>query len=149
MVKKNVVEKKAVVKGNNIFKNDKHAILTVAVIVGVALIALNFSSITGGAITEPSSLTISQEGKQITVQVNYPAGKKGRPNNVVDMKVRSGTRSMDSFTKCDASGLVSRGSSDCRREIANFDLSGDLWRSGEIVDFSVRDTDVSRRYVIR
>ena len=130
-------------------EKDKKILLTVGVVAIVALVASNFGQITGGAITDPSSLSVFQEGKKLTVQVNYPAGKYGRPNNIIFMQVKEGTKSEDQTTGCDPErGLRSRGSADCSREIAVFDLTGDRWASGELVTFSVRGTDVTRDYRI-
>tara|TARA_Y100000310_G_C20650058_1_gene798879 strand:- start:636 stop:1133 length:498 start_codon:yes stop_codon:yes gene_type:complete len=134
----------------SIFKNERQTVLTALVIIGIALVAVNFTNITGGAITEPSSLSVFQDGKRITVQVNYPIGKYGRPNNIVDMQIKKGSTREDQTTECDIDrGLVSRGSADCRREIAEFLISGSTWNSGDIVVFSVRGTDISRQHVIR
>jgi hypothetical protein len=110
----------------------------------------NFGQITGDVVRDdPSSLSIFQEGKRITVQVNYPVGKYGRQNNIVDLKLRTGTRSEDQTTKCDTDrGFVSRGTSKCVREIAVFDFSGIRWNSGELVVFSVRGTGAEAVYRI-
>ncbi|MBU2640142.1 MAG: hypothetical protein KKG75_05570 [Nanoarchaeota archaeon] len=131
-------------------QKDKNIFLTIAIVVLVALVAFNFEKITGGAITEPSSLSVFQEGKRITVQVNYPPGKYGRSNNVVDMKVTYGSKRSDQTTKCDPDrGYVARGNSKCLREIAVFDISGDTWEAGEEVIFGVRGTNIERTYRIR
>ncbi len=137
-----------VVEDNSrVFKSDKQALLTIAVVVLLALVAFNFKGITGNIISEPTSLSIFQEGKRVTVQVNYPAGKYGRVNNLVDMKTVVGSKRTDEYTHCDADrGFVARGNSKCLREIAVFDLSGDIWESGELVRFSVKNTDVTRDY---
>jgi hypothetical protein len=133
-----------------VFEDNKTALLTVAVIVGVSLIAFNIIDITGNVVTNPNSLTISQEKAKITVQVNYPVGKYGRSNNVIYMKMEKGTRSMDEETDCDRDyGYQARGNSKCIREIADFDIRGSTWKAGDIVVFSVKNTDISRRYVIR
>jgi len=145
MAKKKKVNE--VVGNNRVFKSDKHALLTVAVIVLVALVAFNFTSITGKAITEPASLSVFQEGKLITIQVNYPAGKYGRSNNIIDMRAKIGSRRVDETTKCDPDrGYVARGNSKCVREIATFDVRGTTWDSGSVVVFSVRGTGISRDY---
>ena len=131
-------------------QKDKNIFLTIAIIVLVALVAVNFEKITGGAITEPSSLSVFQEGKRITVQANYPAGKYGRSNNIVDMRVSYGSKRVDQTTKCDPErGYVARGNSKCLREIAVFDISGDTWSAGDSVIFSVRGTKIEREYIIR
>ncbi|MAG52599.1 MAG: hypothetical protein CMH62_01415 [Nanoarchaeota archaeon] len=133
-----------------VFHDDKRAFLTIAIIVGVALVAFNFDKVTGNVVTEPNSLSVFQDGKKITVQVNYPVGKHGKQNNIIDMKIERGTKSQDEWTKCDADrGFVSRGTSACNREIAEFDIRGQTWNAGEVVVFSVRGTDITRRYVLR
>ena len=146
--KKKVID--AEVGNNKVFKNDKQALLTVGVIILVALVAFNFGNITGNVISEPTSLTVMQDGKKITVEVNYPAGAYGKENNVVYMRTKVGTKSVDEYTKCDVNmGFVNRGTSKCIREIAMFDLRGTTWPPGEVVTFSVKNTDVSRDYVLR
>jgi len=133
-----------------VFRDDKHVFLTMAIIIGVALIAFNFDNITGGAITEPNSLSVFQDGKIIIVQVNYPPGKYGKPNNIIDMRIDRGTRHADETTECDLNrGFVSRGTSNCNREIADFDIRGDTWKAGDKVEFTVRGTSITRIYVIR
>lgn len=146
MAKKKVINN--VVENNGkVFKDNKHALLTMAVVVLVALVAFNFQGITGNAITEPASLSVFQEGKKITVQINYPVGKYGRANNVIDMKSVVGSKRVDESTQCDVDrGYVARGNSKCVREIATFDISGTTWTSGELVRFSVKGTDISRDY---
>ena len=131
-------------------EKDKKIFLGIGVLVIAALVVSNFTQMTGDVVRdEPSSLSVFQEGKRITVQVNYPAGKYGRQNNIVDMKVRSGTKSEDQTTECDSDrGLVSRGTSKCKREIAVFDTSGTTWNSGELVVFSLRGTDAQTVYRI-
>jgi len=133
-----------------VFRDDKHALLTIAVIIGVALIAFNFDKMTGGAINEPNTLSIFQDGKSITVQVNYPAGKYGKSNNIIDMRAAVGSNLEDQTTKCDVDrGYVSRGTSKCKREIAEFYIVGDKWSVGDDVVFSVRGTNIKRDYKIR
>lgn len=148
MVKKSVL-KEEVQEEERVFKSDKHALLTVAVIVLVALVAFNLENITGKAITDPSSLSVSQKGKMITVQVNYPKGEYGKPNNMVDMKAKYGTKTDDAETMCDYdAGYVSRGTSRCVKEIAVFDITGTRWGRGDMVVFSVRGTNVKKDYKI-
>ncbi len=135
---------------NRVFKDNKQALLTIGVIVLVALIAFNFGNITGNVISEPTSLTVLQDGKVITVEVNYPAGAYGKENNVVYMKSKVGTKRVDESTRCDLNlGYVARGNSKCIREIATFDIRGTKWSPGEVVTFSVKNTDVNRDYVLR
>lgn len=126
----------------------KIAIAAIIVFI-VALVSMNFEQLTGKAITDPISLTISQEGKKITVQLNYAAGKYGQPGKIVDMKSSIGTKLYDSTTKCDSSGPVSRGTSRCEREIAEFDISGQTWSAGDRVEFSVRGMDLKKQYIIK
>ena len=131
-------------------QKDKNVVLVIGAIAIVALVAFNLEKITGHAVSDPSSLAVFQDGKEITVQVDYPAGKYGRPNNIIDMKIREGSKSYDATTGCDTNlGLVSRGSADCVREIAVFNIAGSTWGSGDLVIFSVRGSDVSRAYTIR
>lgn len=135
---------------NRVFKSDKQALLTIGVVVLVALVAFNFGNITGNVISDPTSLTVMQDGKVITVEVNYPAGSYGKENNVVYMRTKVGTKSVDETTQCDRDlGYVARGTSKCVREIATFDIRGSTWSPGEVVTFSVKNTDVSRDYAIR
>lgn len=130
-------------------EKDKKIFLGVGIIVLVALAFSGFGQITGRAITEPDSLTIFQEGKRLTVQVDYPTGMYGTGNNVIDMRMKKGSKGEDQTSKCDPDrGRVSRGNPKCRREIAIFDLRGDLWQSKERVVFSVRGTDTSTPYRI-
>ena len=147
-----MVKKKVVLEENiegQVFKSDKHALLTVAVIVLVALIAFNLENITGKAITEPSSLSVSQSGKKITVQVNYPKGEYGKPNNFVDMRAKPGTKTEDAETMCDNDrGYANKGTSRCAREIAVFDITGTNWERGQMVTFSVRGTNIKKDYKI-
>jgi hypothetical protein len=139
------------VKSKTVFRDDKHALLTVAVIVLVALVALNFTKITGNTIADtPSSLSVFQDGKRVTVQVNYPAGKYGRSNSVIDLESDYGAKRDSMNTKCDTDyGYVAQGNSKCVREIAVFNLAGDEWKSGDRVTFSVEKTNVKRSYIIR
>ncbi|MAF50950.1 MAG: hypothetical protein CMH64_02560 [Nanoarchaeota archaeon] len=144
-MKQNKVE-----KSKPVFRDDKHVLLTMAIIIGVALVAFNFDKITGGAITEPNSLSVFQDGKHITVQVNYPTGKYGKPNNIVDMRAKVGAKRYDVTTECDLDrGYVSKGTSSCKREIAEFLISGGTWSVGEDVVFSVRGTNIKRDYTLR
>ena len=131
-------------------QKDRNLLIVVGVVIVVALIAFNFQNITGQAITEPSSLSVFQEGKEVTVQINYPAGKYGKQNNIVDMTMQEGTKNYDQTTKCDTTrGFVSRGTSSCKREIAVFYISGDTWKPGDVVVFNVRGTDINTVYTIR
>jgi len=130
-------------------EKDKKIFLAVGILALVALVVGNFGQITGGAITDPSSLSVFQEGKRITVQVNYPAGKYGRQNNIVYMRAQKGTKMDDQQTNCDADrGFVSRGNSKCKREIAVFNIAGDKWQSGELVVFKMKGSDTKREYRI-
>lgn len=148
--KKKVIDVEGQDNSNRVFKSDKQALLTIGVIVLVALVAFNFGNITGNVISEPTSLTVLQDGKVITVEVNYPAGSYGKENNIVYMRTKVGTKSMDETTQCDRNlGYVARGTSRCVREIATFDVRGTTWSPGEVVTFSVKNTDVSRDYAIR
>lgn len=147
-VKKKVID--AETNDNKVFKSDKQALLTIGVVVLVALVAFNFGNITGNVISEPTSLTVMQDGKVITVEVNYPADSYGKENNVVYMKSKVGTKRVDESTRCDLNlGYVARGTSRCVREITTFDIRGSTWSPGEVVTFSVKNTDISRDYVIR
>ncbi|MBS3157197.1 hypothetical protein J4442_03430 [Candidatus Woesearchaeota archaeon] len=142
-------KKMDVVENNDsrVFKSNKQALLTIAVVVLLALVAFNFEGITGNAVTGPTSLSVFQDGNKVTVQVNYPAGKYGRENNLINMNTVVGTKRADEYTKCDTDrGYVARGNSKCLREIATFDISGTTWKTGELVRFSVKNTDVSRDY---
>jgi len=139
-----------VVGSNRVFRDDKHALLTIAIVVLVALVAFNFEGITGNAVTEPASLSVFQEGKIVTVQMNYPNGEYGRSNNLIDMRAKIGSRRVSSNSECDLDrGYVARGNSKCVREIAEFDIRGTTWKSGDLVVFSVRGTDISRDYRIQ
>ncbi len=127
----------------------KFTIATILVLV-VALVSINFNDITGNVprADKAKSLTVVQQGKFITVQVN-PVGYSGMPGKWIDMKSVAGASKMDEQTKCDYQGPKS-GTSQCYREIAEFSISGDQWSAGDVVQFNIRGTTVrSPQYIIK
>ena len=143
-------EVKPEVAQTTVFKDNKQALLAIAAVVVLTLVALNFTKITGNAITDPSSLTVFQDGERLTIQVNYPSGKYGLSNNVVYMQSKVGSKREDQSTKCDTDyGYVARGNSKCVREIAVFNLAGDKWQAGDSIVVSIKGTNVKTSYIIR
>ena len=125
----------------------KFTIATILILL-VTLVSMDFG-ITGNVSADKAkSLTVVQQGKFITVQVN-PVGYSGMPGKWIDMKIVKGTNSMDEQTKCDSRGPKS-GTSQCNREIAEFSISGNQWKAGNIVQFNIRGTNIrSPQYVIK
>ena len=127
----------------------KFTIATILVLV-VALVSINLNDITGNVprADKAKSLTVVQQGKLITVQVN-PIGYSGMPGKWIDMRSVVGTSKMDEQTKCDYQG-PKPGTSQCYREIAEFSISGDQWKAGNMVQFNIRGTTIrSPQHVIK
>ena len=130
---------------------NKNLILVVAVVAIVSLVAPNLENLTGNVpVNEKAkSLSVSQKGSIITVQVN-PRGNAGRPVRWIDMRAILGANHQDEQTRCDPEFGPKSGTSECVREIAQFSVTGNDWDAGDRVQFTIRGTKIrSAPYTIK
>tara|TARA_Y100000034_G_C6879387_1_gene402678 strand:- start:752 stop:1162 length:411 start_codon:yes stop_codon:yes gene_type:complete len=126
---------------------NKNTVIVVAVIALLALVATS-GNLTGFVprANDVSSLSSTQEGGKLIVTVN-PVGDAGNPGKIIDMREISGVVESANHasveTKCDDQGPRARGTSECAREIAVFNIGGTAdWDANDRVQFTVRGTDI-------
>ena len=127
-------------------ENTKKYIIAAVIVLAVSLVSLNMG-FTGKSTRDllptsdtPKFLNIDRMGAIITVELDYGYDKYSDADHTVYMEGIGGIKTAE--TKCDTNyGYRARGTGDCVREIAVFDVSGvDYPRSRRT--FSVKNTDV-------
>ncbi len=127
-------------------ENTKKYIIAAVIIIAVSMVSLNIG-FTGKSTRDllpasdtPKFLNIDRIGALITVELDYGYDKYSDADHTIYMEGLSGIKTV--YTKCDPDyGYRARGTGDCVREIAVFDVSGDDYPRSRRT-FSVKNTNV-------